>query len=75
MPPGHCFKGFPTCFPHLHAGRMLAALRRGDLSDDVLRTEGAHVHHALRVRVFPYAEDVSAVWVMLAVRYRKPSAE
>ena len=72
MPHGHCFKGFPTCFPHLNAQRMLAALQRGDLSADVIDTEGHHVTHALRVRVFPYAEDVAAVWVMMAVHYEKP---
>ena len=72
VPHGHCFKGFPTCFPHLNAQRMLAALQRGDLSADVIDTEGHHVTHALRVRVFPYAEDVAAVWVMMAVHYEKP---
>ena len=71
VPRGHCFKGFPTCFPHAHAGRALAALERGDLSRDVLDTQGEQVTHALRVRVFPYAENVCAVWVMLAVHYKK----
>ena len=34
-------------------------------------TQGEQVTHALRVRVFPYAENVCAVWVMLAVHYKK----
>ena len=37
----------------------------------MLDTQGEQVTHALRVRVFPYAENVCAVWVMLAVHYKK----
>ena len=43
-------------------GRALAALERGDLSRDVLDTQGEQVTHALRARVFPHAENVCAVW-------------
>ena len=69
MPPGHCFKGFPTCFSHLAPRRMLNALIRGDLSADVLSATGSHVKHALRVRVVPYAEDVVACWLMVTTTY------
>ena len=31
---------------------------------------GDQVEHAVRVRVFPYAESIQAVWVMFAVKYR-----
>ncbi|KAJ1447360.1 CEP76 C2 domain-containing protein [Pelagophyceae sp. CCMP2097] len=72
VPQGHCFKGFPTCFSHANAPRIFAALQRGELSQDVLTTAGEQVRHALRVRIFAYAEDVVAVWVMIAVRYAKP---
>ena len=31
---------------------------------------GDHVRLAMRVKVFTYPEDVCAVWVMFAVKYR-----
>ncbi|KAJ8602334.1 hypothetical protein CTAYLR_004204 [Chrysophaeum taylorii] len=74
VPEGHCFKGFPCCFTHLQPARMLAALERGDLSSDVINTTGDHVRHALRARIFPYAEDVCACWIMIATFYLKPGA-
>ena len=71
LPPGHCFKSFPNCFPHVSAERMVGSLLRSDLGADILNAQGSHVRHALRVRVFPYAEDVCAVWIMVAVRFLK----
>mmetsp|Transcript_1462 Transcript_1462/g.2127 ORF Transcript_1462/g.2127 Transcript_1462/m.2127 type:complete len:692 (-) Transcript_1462:1071-3146(-) len=73
VPKGHCFKGFPTCFPHLQPTRMITALLRAELSADVIATAGDHVRHAIRIRIFSYAEGVSACWVMIAVRYLNPS--
>ena len=37
---------------------------------DIIGCRGDHVRHALRVKFYPYPEDVCAVWVMFAVKYR-----
>jgi hypothetical protein len=42
---------------------------------EILTVRGGadQVKHAIRVKIVVYPEDVSAVWVMLAVRYRSTS--
>eukprot|EP00466_Bigelowiella_natans_P000876 jgi/Bigna1/74552/fgenesh1_pg.29_\ len=37
---------------------------------DLIRSRGDSMRFAVRVRVFPYPEDVCATWVILAVKYR-----
>eukprot|EP00465_Bigelowiella_longifila_P015866 CAMPEP_0185265268 /NCGR_PEP_ID=MMETSP1359-20130426/26981_1 /TAXON_ID=552665 /ORGANISM="Bigelowiella longifila, Strain CCMP242" /LENGTH=114 /DNA_ID=CAMNT_0027854451 /DNA_START=11 /DNA_END=355 /DNA_ORIENTATION=+ len=37
---------------------------------DLIRSRGDSVRFAVRVRVFPYPEDVCATWILLAVKYR-----
>jgi centrosomal protein CEP76 len=71
VPEGHCFKGFPACYSHPHPASIMASLRDSPVASDILRTVGDYARLALRVRVFPYAGDVVAVWVMFACRYHK----
>merc|ERR1719352_1982403 len=68
---GPLLQGLPDVLPACARGPRARGARAGDLSRDVLDTQGEQVTHALRVRVFPYAENVCAVWVMLAVHYKK----
>lgn len=37
---------------------------------EILQARGDQMKHAVRVKIVPYPENISAVWVMLAVRYR-----
>jgi centrosomal protein CEP76 len=37
---------------------------------DVLISRGDQIKHAIRVKIVPYPENVCAVWVMIAVRYK-----
>jgi hypothetical protein len=78
VPKGSQFKGYPACFGHTHQQeiwRHLTALpaRNGNnqptsIPLDLISTRGSSVHFGVRVRVFPFPEGISAVWVMLAVR-------
>ena len=43
---------------------------RSPICVDIIGCRGDHVRHALRVKCYPYPEDVCAVWVMFAVKYR-----
>ena len=40
-------------------------------SVDILRTRGDTVRFGLRTKVVFFPEDICAVWVMLAVKYRE----
>ena len=45
-------------------------LYRSPVCVDIIGCRGDHVRHAVRVKVYPYPEDVCAVWVMFAVKYQ-----
>ena len=69
-PPGHTFKGCPVSFCHASPSRIVAALLRNPVAQDILATLGHDIAFALRVCITAYAEDTLAVWVLLAVRYQ-----
>lgn len=71
VPTGHCFKGFPTFYNHLNVQEIFKYLSNGSSpsSQEVLLTRGEHLKFALRVRVYTYAEDTVAVWVMICAIY------
>ncbi|GMH98563.1 hypothetical protein TrVE_jg8441 [Triparma verrucosa] len=69
VPERHCFKGLPLCFAHLDAGKIMAGIEGSDIGADILKSQGDAVKFALRVRVYGYAENTLAVWVMLAVKF------
>lgn len=69
VPTKHCFKGFPTCFSHRDASKIMVALEANSTGADILSSEGDDVKFAVRVKIYSYPEDVCAVWVMVAVRY------
>ena len=71
VPTGHCFKGFPTFYNHLNVKEIFKYLSNGSSpsAQEVLLTRGDHLKFALRARVYPYAEDTVAVWVMICAIY------
>jgi centrosomal protein CEP76 len=70
VPEGHTFKAFPTQVLGLKANDIMAALVKNSVAVDIIQTRGDTVRFAFRIKVVPYPEEITAVWVMLAVRYR-----
>lgn len=70
VPDGHTFKGFPIQFVHMNARRAFGTCLRAPVCEEIIRCQGDHVRHAVRVRVFPYPESTCAVWIMFACKYR-----
>ncbi|CAB3981640.1 Centrosomal of 76 kDa [Paramuricea clavata] len=70
VPDGHTFKGFPIQFVHMNPRRALGTCLRSPVCEEIIRCQGDHVRHALRVRVYPYPESTCAVWIMFACKYR-----
>ena len=73
VPHHHSFKGYPTVSQHRSAPRILQGMMRNQICADILSTVGDSVRFGLRCKIFPYAEDICAVWVMLAVRFQRPA--
>ena len=73
VPQHHSFKGYPTVSQHRNATRILQGMMRNSICADILSTVGDSVRFGLRCKVFPYAEDICAVWVMVAVRFQAPA--
>ncbi len=69
-PVGHTFKAFPAQFPHASPSKIVATLRSHPVAQDIISTLGSDLAFALRVHISAYAEDTTAVWVILGVRYR-----
>lgn len=70
MPEGHTFKAFPVQFTHFDTERMVHHIFSNKVGNDVLMARGDQVRHAIRVKIVAYPENVCAVWVMIAVRFR-----
>ena len=61
-------------FNHLDAPAMFASVREAHVALDVMFARGDAIGFAVRARVFAYAEDAVACWVMVAARFRAVSA-
>ena len=70
VPEGHTFKAFPSQFLHLKINEMMSSICKSSIAVDILQTRGDTVRFALRLKIIPYPEEICAVWIMLAVRYR-----
>ena len=70
VPVGFTFKGLPQHFVTTDARAIFAAWMQSAVASDILRTRTFKASIAVRVRVFPMADDVLSVWVMLAMAYR-----
>ena len=70
VPDGHTFKGFPIQLNHTNSKRILAACLRHRSFKDILECVGDQIRFGIRVRIFPYPESVSVVWLIIACIYR-----
>lgn len=70
MPEGHTFKAFPIQFTHCDSDRIIAHIYGNPTGKEIMIARGDQCRLAIRVKVVQYPENVSAVWVMMAVRTR-----
>ena len=70
VPEGHTFKAFPIQFTHCDSDRIITHIYGNPTGKDIITARGDQCRLALRVKVVQYPENVSAVWVMVAVRAR-----
>lgn len=71
VPEGHTFKAFPIQFTHYDIERMIHHIYNNKVGKDIIMVRGSdQVKHALRVKVVVYPENIVAVWVIIAVRFR-----
>ena len=74
VPDGHTFKALPVQFTHFDTDRMMHHIYNNKVGKEILTVRGGdQMKHAIRVKIVVYPENVSAVWVMLACRYRSTS--
>jgi centrosomal protein CEP76 len=66
LPAGHAFNAFPFQVTHVSPAKIAAFLRASDVGKRVVSAGDHDAALAVRVRVFAYAEDVLAVWVIVA---------
>lgn len=70
VPEGCTFKAFPIQFIDCNTGKMFASCLKSDVCHEILSCRGDRVEHAVRCSVYPYPENMLAVWVMFAVQYQ-----
>ncbi|KAG1693453.1 hypothetical protein DVH05_023537 [Phytophthora capsici] len=70
---GHTFQGVPSMFTIEAPNEALDVMAVNPLVTDILTLHSRSAQFALAVRCFPYAEDMFAIWVMLAVSYQSKS--
>jgi centrosomal protein CEP76 len=71
VPEGHTFKALPVQFSHMDPEKIMHHLFTHKVGREIVgATGGDQMKHALRVKIVPYPENVCAVWVMIAVRFR-----
>jgi centrosomal protein CEP76 len=70
VPEGHTFKALPIQFTHFDTERMLHHLYQNKIGKDIILARGDQLRHAIRVKIVCYPENVCAIWVMIATRFR-----
>jgi centrosomal protein CEP76 len=70
VPGGHTFKGLPLHLTTIDPLAIFDAWQRHETASDILATRTSKGMLALRLRVFPLADEVVSVWAMLAIAYR-----
>jgi hypothetical protein len=70
VPEGHTFKALPVQFTHFDTERMIHHIYNNKVGKEVMLARGDQVKLAVRVKIVPYPENVCAVWVMVATRFR-----
>lgn len=66
LPAGHAFSAFPFQVTHVSPAKIAEVLRASDIGRRVVSAGDHDAALAVRVRVYAYAEDVLAVWVIVA---------
>lgn len=74
VPEGHTFKAFPIQFTNFDTDRMISHIHQNKVGAEVFMARGDQARHAIRVKIVQYPENVQAVWVMIASRYRSTKA-
>jgi centrosomal protein CEP76 len=49
---------------------MIHHIFQNKIGQEIMMTRGDSIKHAIRVKIVTYPENVCAIWVMFAVRYR-----
>lgn len=70
VPEGHTFKAFPIQFNHFDVNKMVLALFKNKVAFEIITARGDSMHHGVRVKIVPYPENICAVWVIVAIRYK-----
>ena len=70
VPEGHTFKAFPVQVQGLESEKALNTIKQSQVGYEIIQTKGDLVRFALRAKVVLYPQNVSALWIILAVRYR-----
>lgn len=70
VPEGHTFKALPVQFTHFDSERIMQHIYQNKIGKEVLQARGDQVKHSIRVKIVQYPENICAVWVMVAVRFR-----
>ncbi len=70
VPEGHTFKAFPVQVQGLDIENILTTLKQSKIGYEIIQTKGDLVRFALRAKIVAYPQNVTALWIILAVRYR-----
>lgn len=68
FPPSHFFP--PSLLPPFPPLSSLLSPSRSPVCSEIASCRGDHVRLAVRVKIYCYPEDITAVWIMFAVVYR-----
>lgn len=56
-------------FSHILVDKMVSSLKQNPVASDVMSHTGYNVSFGLAVKIIPYPENMSVVWLMLGVKY------
>lgn len=70
VPTGFTFKGYPAQFNHLNIRQIFRECMRSEVCSDLITSHGDELELAIKIRIYPYPENVVACWVMFACQYR-----
>ncbi|CAL8135385.1 unnamed protein product [Orchesella dallaii] len=69
LPPGYDFRAHTFNSQTVEAYKLFESALREPLADGIIFIRGDDVRHSLKVKIFPYPEDVPSVRFMIACRY------
>ena len=69
IPEGHVFKAFPLQTNHKNAVSFFELIRNDPTGEQIVSAVGDQLCFAVRAKVVPFPEGISAVWVIVGVHY------